>query len=314
MELSTLYSDPLDPSRSIQLNNRYWPGDRFQLLTLIREAEGLVARGDLASAGRELQRLRKHFKHDMFYRRFMFRLHRLRTFRSSFGHRKGRIEVDDDVIRANAYAGAETRASYPLASARHFEELVRETTNIYRDQYGRDLIGVNCTVRFAKPDSRQLEVTEHGPLSDYHNDEMKGVTTVVYLSDVKDSNGAFSFIPGSHLIPRSLILTAIHQVVDFDMGLRTTEQLTAVPLEFRGSACIGNFLDEEKVDVLYNAREVLEGDVGTFVTFNGQYVLHRGGKPTVGTRTAAFIQPEGLLRHKLKSVYSLAASWALSHV
>jgi hypothetical protein len=102
-----------------------------------------------------------------------------------------------------------------------------------------------------------------------------------------------------------LILSAIHQCVEFDMLVTTPDSLASFPLEFRGSMGIGNFLDEDKVKAVCEFRRDVEGPVGTFVTFNGQYVLHRGGKPLAGTRTAAFLQPEGLVRHKMKSVRSL---------
>jgi len=306
LELSELFNEPFEPSRSIQLNNRYWVGEKFTLLPLLAESEALVGGGKLAAAARLLGVLRKHFVSDKFFFCFLRRLHRLRLFRSEFGCIRGKVTIGEDALQANQYRGTGTRASYSLSRAASFARQIKDTANVYTAQYGVDLLRVNSSVRFARPDERRTDIEAYGQLSDYHNDEYKGISTIVYLSEVRDDNGAFSYIAGSHLIPRSLVLTAIHQCVEFDMRLTTPEQLAAVPLEFRGSLAMGNFLDSEKVEVVSRFCEVLEGGVGTFVTFNGQYVIHRGGKPRSGSRTAAFFQPEGLLLHKAKSVSSLA--------
>ena len=305
MIFSDIFRDPLQPDGSIQLNNKYWPGDKFHLLNAIADAEALVAAGKLGAAARQLKCLRRFFLQDRFFAKFLRRLHRLHSFRSRFGCVTGRLEVADDAIKANVYSNSATRASYPLAKVDRFDTVLKKSAELYRQQYGYDVLAVNRTVRFARPDERQVDVERFGVLSDYHNDEYKGITTIVYLTEVKDENGAFCFIRGSELVPRSLVLTAIHQCVEFDIGLRTPEQLACLPLEFRGSLAIGNFLESEKATVVFRFREVVEGAVGTFVTFGGQYVLHRGGKPTSGSRTAAFFQPEGRVCHKIKSVTSL---------
>jgi len=306
MTLSEIFADPLDPGRSLQLNNKYWPGEKFGLLGVIADAEAILEEGKPGATARHLQHLRRFFPGDRFFAKFLGRLHRLSLFRSQFGCVSGHLDLSQQTIEANLYRGPETRASYPLrrANADDLGSLIKDTVATYKAQYGRDIVRTHCTVRFAKPDERQLDVTGHGVLSDYHNDEYKGISTIVYLCDVKDENGAFSFIRGSHLVPRSLILSAIHQCVAFDMALTTPHELTSVPLEFRGSPGIGNFIENDKADIAYRFLEIVEGRAGTFATFNGQYLLHRGGKPLSGSRTAVFFQPEGLLRHKVASVRS----------
>lgn len=299
------FDNPLDPARSLQLNNRYWPGARFELLSAIAEAEKLVAQGDLRAAAGQLRALRRFFRTQRYFGSFLRRLHRLHSFRSGFGYVSGQIHVDPRALEANQYSGPATRASFPLRGRGFFGRLAKAAAAEYRKQYGADIVQTRCTVRFAVPDERQTDVTAYGPLSDMHNDEYKGISTIVYLSRVTADTGAFSYIRDSHLIPRSLVLTAAHQCVEFDMGLTTPEQLREVPLEFRGSLALGNFLEPEKVDAVMRFHQILEGDVGTYIMFNGQYLLHRGGKPSRGERTAAFFQPVGLLRHRVSSVASL---------
>jgi hypothetical protein len=305
MTLSEIFDDPFVPSRSIQLNNKYWPGAKFSLIDLVRDAEQVLSSGDVVTTARVLRPLKQHFRSDGYFQKFLRRLHRLSLFKSSFGCITGRIDLPERVVAANRYSGPESRAVYPLAEVASFAELIAENAAIYKASYGRDFLRTNTTVRFAMPDERQADIKDFGPLSDFHNDEYKGISTIIYLNDVTDENGAFSYIEGSHLVKRSLILSAIHQCVEFDMLVTTPDGLASFPLEFRGSMGIGNFLEDDKVRTVSEFRRDVEGPVGTFVTFNGQYVMHRGGKPLAGTRTAAFLQPEGLVRHKMKSVRSV---------
>ena len=60
--------------------------------------------------------------------------------------------MSEDALRSNQYGGAATRASYPLSSKECFRGLMAKTAAIYTNQYGRDILRLNCTVRFAKPD------------------------------------------------------------------------------------------------------------------------------------------------------------------
>ena len=305
MHLREIFGDPLKPSASIQLNNKYWRGEKFTLLSMIADVEALVSEGGPGSAVRQLRQFKRFFSDESTYTSFLRRLHRLYSSKSQFGCVIGKVEVPEEVVKANRYDGPDKYAVYPLRMAGAFSRLKRDARQRYCKEYGQDFLKMNSTVRFAMPGEHVSDMRNFGPLSDYHNDEYKGISTIVYLSDVpEEDNGAFSFIRGSNLIPRSLVLLAIHQTVFFDMCLRSTEQLKCLPLEFRGSTGIGNFLDDDKVRTINSFREVLVGPVGTYITFNGQYLLHRGGKPLSGSRTAAFLQPEGIVRLKMRGLRS----------
>ena len=53
--LNEIFGDPLQPERSLQLNNKYWPGDRFSLLAPLREAEAFVFHTRLAHVSPSLR-------------------------------------------------------------------------------------------------------------------------------------------------------------------------------------------------------------------------------------------------------------------
>jgi hypothetical protein len=39
LNLSTIFSDPWNPDTSLQLNNQFWPKERFQNLSILKESE-----------------------------------------------------------------------------------------------------------------------------------------------------------------------------------------------------------------------------------------------------------------------------------
>jgi len=255
--LKELFSDVFDPRVSFQLNNRYWPGERWNLIGQIADCEAALREGGPSACVRPLRSLRRHFPSDAIFTRLLHRIHRLHTQKSLFSYESGHVEVSSDALAANSYHGSEPMAVYDMARPEAFASVERQALRIYRREYGVDFLRVNRTVRFAMPSDRTRDVTQHGELSDFHNDEYKGISTIIYFSSVKVENGAFSFIEGSELIPRSVILTAIHQCVEFDMGLSGPEQLGVIPLEFRGSMAAGNYLDHDKIDTLCHFRRIL---------------------------------------------------------
>ena len=72
-------------------------------------------------------------------------------------------------------------------------------------------------IRLAFPDDKRTEgITRWGDLSDFHIDEAKGITTMIYLSDVLNpSEGAFQYVENSEKMPRSRVLTAAHICVNW---------------------------------------------------------------------------------------------------
>ena len=58
-----------------------------------------------------------------------------------------------------------------------------------------------------------------------HLDEKKGITTIMYLSDVTETDGPFRYVKGSHDAPCSYILKALHEFMSCDLKINSPEQM-----------------------------------------------------------------------------------------
>lgn len=300
MNLAETFNDPFDPDRSIQLNNKYWPTERYQLLGLLQECEELIIGKRIDSRAVPFIKLRKLIADDVYFEKMLRRLGRILCFQSDFGYVLETVQVEEELLSNIAYMKERNIENAILPKSGNLDKLAETVRKKYLKEYGFDIVAKHKTVRY----SGVQVVPDYGPMSDFHNDELKGITCVVYLSDVKRENGAFSFISGSEKIPRSALLTAIHQTVCLDMGMTRPDQMQKLLLEFRGTPIIGNFVEPEKRDILLQNLVVFEGGPGEAIIFNGQQVIHRGGKPESGWRYAAFIAMEGKFVHKIRSYIS----------
>lgn len=308
------FNDALDPKRSLQLNNRYWKGEDFRHLELLREA-------DDALESRRFRALRKSLRHvkrllpERYHRSFLSRMVYAVMYSVTFEPIRFSLRLPDEFLRENTYQGSDSIAYYDARHAEALKYVVDLVHAIYRDQYGKDVLRSQASVRYANSenDALQVRMTSGGALSDFHLDEGKDFTAIVYLCRVTSANGCFEYIEGSNSVRKSPILRALHQVVDFDMGLSgaSPEDHAHLPLELRGSMALGNYLDEEKVERLSASRVEVTGNAGDGIIFNGFDTIHRGGKPLTGNRTAVFVATRGLINKRLQkaAVDLLAYLW-----
>jgi hypothetical protein len=303
MNISEIFNNPLCPGSSIQLNNKYWPSTKFTNLDLIFDCEESIM--DRGFKDQRLQfHLKKLFPNEVLYKKMLKRLGKILCYQSSFGYEYFDLHLTESFLGAIKLTQSDYESSLKIDE---FHELSRIVRKKYCAEYGWDFTTVHKSVRFSSADEGFLkQMSEFGPLSEYHNDELKGITCIVYLSNVARDNGAFSFIEGSEKIPRSPLLTAIHQTVCFDMGMSDWRYMETLPLEFRSTPLIGNFLEDEKAKICLQNEIVLEGVAGRGIIFNGQKLIHRGGKPVEGSRRAAFFAPEGIFFHKARSLFAIS--------
>lgn len=300
------FNDPLDPQRSLQLNNRYWKSESFQHLDVLREADDDAHHGRLKALRKSLRPVKKLLP-ARFHRSFISRLVYSMVYHVDFQPIRFSMKLSDAFVRANSYDGAEAEF---FKSAAHVDELRHITSfvhGIYRDYYGVDALSSDFAVRYAnaKNEKSVKRMTEYGAFSDFHLDEKKDFTAIIYMSRVERDNGCFSYIDGSPAMGRSHLLRALHQVVDFDMGLAGSpiEERARLPLELRGSMRVGDYLDDDKQQKLLPACVDVLGDAGDGIIFNGFDTIHRGGKPLKGSRTALFISTRGHINKRLKKAF-----------
>lgn len=296
-----MLNDPFDPKNSLQLNNKHWPGDKFNHINLIADTEmslnefGYFRSRDLIN--RCAQLLPKLVRN-----KFRFIIAREGLFKTKFGlsFHEPLAEVALPTFKIDTTASC---ALYDRAqkSLKAYEE---QLINKYRMHFGFDFIKLHRQIRVAIPDDKTKDIVRWGMLSDFHIDEAKGITTMIYLSDVmKPEEGAFQYIENSETIPRSRVLTSAHICVGFGLSITDPSEMGFLPLEFRGNPGIGNFLEVDKVDYLAPSIKTVLGKRGTNWSFNGHLLLHRGGKVLSGRRIAYFLQPEGKILFKARTAF-----------
>ncbi len=136
-----------------------------------------------------------------------------------------------------------------------------------------------------------------------HLDEKKGLTTILYLSDVSASNGAFRYVRGSHRAKISPILKAFHEFMLNDMKIMNYEEMMHYPPEFRAGINYYFWLEPEKRKIIDSFLKIHTGPAGSVISFAGNSLLHGGGIPYSGERSALFISHIGTLSHRVRQFF-----------
>ena len=139
----------------------------------------------------------------------------------------------------------------------------------------------------------------------YHGDEGSDlIKVIIYLSDVIDQNGPFSFLPGSWRVAPPHLQFAVSRVIDAlympmeysDIGshphtLASREgrrHFAALPPELRHVSHWGNdvIAGSELERAVAEDEERMTGNTGSFILFDGARLFHRGGLVGSGERWA----------------------------
>lgn len=312
VDITREFNDPMDPARSLQLNNRYWKGESFTHLDILRTADDDINNGRYGALKKSLKPVMALLPKEH-HRAFVARLAYSITYRIVFEPIRFNLRLPDSFIEANSYTGEKNEVYMDGKNVEELRHVVGLAHNAYTEYYGRDILRSGFQVRYINSSNAQrvTEITSHGAFSDFHLDQRSEFTCIVYLSNVGPTNGCFSYLDGSSTIQKSHLLRALHGVVTFEMGLPNPEQTSHLPLELRGGIGLGNFLDDEKHQKLASAKVDVLGPPGSGVIFNGFDTIHRGGKPTEGERLAIFVSTGGRLTMRLRrySRQLMASMW-----
>lgn len=321
---SDFFSDPYDISASFQLSARLMGADKCRWISRIRDADDALTRGksrlflrlikpviSFLNNKQQRQIIRRTVYNHIFLRAFDPLVFSLPT-----GVSEGRF-----VLGSQPSRHLEFSVSFDTLR----KGLVKTTRAQFHKLYGADISRSLLALRYAKLEQpedileSQMRTAEdvetlakHSNPSFLHLDEKKGITTIVYLSDVSAANGAFRYVEGSHEAPISPTLKAFHEFVLNDMKITKHEGVMNLPSEFRAGINYYFWLEPEKQSVIDRFTKIVEGPAGTAITFAGNRLLHGGGTPYLGERDALFIQHVGILLHRIRQllhpVYILQAT------
>jgi hypothetical protein len=150
-------------------------------------------------------------------------------------------------------------------------------------------------------------IYDRHPFAYFHLDErLYSLPLIIYLNDVDETTGAFSYVEGTDKIPQNWVLRSFHQAVfhgsnvicHSDADRRT---IAGLPGVFHGGDLVGTFTGPERFENFKIVR--VTGPAGTALMSDGFQLVHAGGHPKVGARKALFI----VFRYPQKRVGDLLA-------
>jgi len=186
---------------------------------------------------------------------------------------------------------------YDLSTDPRLKEwVVKNVKPILRNYVGFTVCCPWAHIRYA--DAARLKegianIYRHHDYAYFHLDEVcYSLPLIVYLDDVSETSGPFSYVDGTDKIPQNLVLRAYHQAVCHGCKIMPLQEedrrtLAGLPSVFRGGDLIGSFTGPQP----FASHRVVQftGRGGMAVLFEGFQLLHAGGHPVRGSRKALFV-------------------------
>ncbi len=134
-----------------------------------------------------------------------------------------------------------------------------------------------------------LKLSENPKTAYFHRDASGGdIKAIIYLTDVFESNGPFSYVVGSHKLEISRFDNLICEANDFNLSstdLDARKKFAALPSKLQQKGSFGNDLSDESplsLDIC-SSTWAITGKKGTLVLFDTKGI-HRGGMVESGER------------------------------
>ena len=300
--ISDIFSDPYDHEKSFWVHSEI----RADLKECLVEADRHLAAGNVRLAKAALQKIAQQLP-EAFRDRFFLRLMYNHIYLRFYETRQQKIDLPPGLKDEYARKFSDSRAvADNIEAPPQLDGLVRRTRGEMSTLYGADFIKSSVSVRYANhlsPPPYRCDNTQDVTsqlLSAMHFDEKKGITSIVYLTDVDEQTGCFSYLDGSHRIRQSVSIRAFHETLMHDMGVKTVEDARrhGVPDELAGTLAYGENLPPAKREIALRYVYKLTGPAGTAISFAGNILVHGGGWPLKGERIAVFVDHIGLIRHR----------------
>ena len=204
---------------------------------------------------------------------------------------------------------------YDLNRSQQLKRWVREKLQPIIEEYvGFKVVSPSAELRFS--DSKLHGDTwsnayRHHKYGNYHLDQScYALPFIIYLDDVAESDGPFTYVNNSDKLSQNYILRAFHQTLTFHNGLggQSDEDFTKMgnlPSVFRGGDLVGTFAGPKPFET--NQVVNLTGPAGTAALFGGFHLVHSGGHPISGARKSLFVNFR-YPRFKVSEMFGKAAS------
>lgn len=186
---------------------------------------------------------------------------------------------------------------YDLSQSPEIKSWVRKTLQPMIEEYvGFKIVSPGAETRFA--DSKMHaegweDAYRHHDYGNYHLDQScYAFPLIIYLDDVSEKDGPFTYVDRSDKYPQNYILRALHQALTFRSkigGLNDSDfkLLGKLPSVFRGGDLVGAFTGPSP----FERSKIVNftGPAGKAVLFQGFHLVHSGGHPTGGRRRSLFV-------------------------
>lgn len=296
-----IFSDPYDPEKSFWIHTEIGRNIKESFI----EADERLAEGKLKLAKKPLDRIVAQLPagaRDAYLRRLTYNYRYLRSYEPFVRTYNVPADLKNQFIAADKKQALHNNVALPPA----LNELMQRTRSQTRELYGIDVLRSEVSVRYANDRlASPFRCDEENDvdarlLSAVHFDEKKGLTSIVYLSDVDERSGCFSYLEDSHLLRQSLTIRTFHETIANDLRIATAEEAKqhGIPESLFGTLDYGQNLPAAKREVAKKYLFKHTGPAGTSISFTGNTLLHGGGWPINGERVAMFLAHIGLIGHR----------------
>ncbi len=174
--------------------------------------------------------------------------------------------------------------------------LVKNVQPILRNYVGSTVVWPWAHIRYADAEKHGhgwTHIYRQHRYAYFHLDEVcYSLPLIIYLNDVSEASGPFSYVDRTDKMPQNLVLRAYHQAVCHGCKIMPHAEadrrtLASLPSVFRGGDLVGSFVGPQP----FASHKIVPftGPAGTAVLFEGFQLLHAGGHPTCGSRKALFV-------------------------
>lgn len=230
-----------------------------------------------------------------------------------------KLELIPNAKSAESLKGKYDRVEYLQYKSKkdgHFFSMVREIGDkvgvfeFLKKETGFEYDISNIAVHLSRADDLHTKQTlglqnKSKPSINLHIDPKFGIfKLLIYLNDVTQEEGAFSFIKGSHSANNNRIEICAAKAISVTNYMQNSEEIRALglfPKEIISNAMFGDLLQDTEGEAIIKKEVFVESSsTGDLILFNPGQIAHRGGRPISGRERHAL---QVVLRPKIGRIF-----------